>query len=138
MIPDTWDIILETWYSIPYTRDTCHLYPILDIWLFISDTQYLIRDIWYSIYAIDISYSISDTHYQILDIWYSISDTRYKLFDICYSILDIWHLDTCSLKLWYMLPVTCQMLMDIWYLQIVLHDTKACYYLQKDCFLSLL
>ena len=128
---------------MPYTRDTCHL--ILDIWYLIFDTWYPILDIWYSIF---------DTQYLILDIWYSISDTqyliRYLILNKCYSIsatqfcysildtsyliLDIRHLDTCSLKLWYMLPVTCQMLIDIWNLQkkaiwFFLHEAKDCYYL---------
>ena len=66
----------------------------------------------------------------MLDMCNSISVTRfcYSISDTLYLMLDICHLDTYSLKFWYMLDVTCQMFLDIWF---SLHDTKACYYLQK-------
>ena len=92
-----------------------------------SGTGYLTLNIWYStLYAIQFLLPNSATQYWIHHIWF----------------LNIWYLDTCSPNLWYMLPITCQMLIDVLYFA-----SYACYlildiwYLQKklsDSFYMLL
>ena len=90
---------------------------ILLIWM---NTWYLILDVWYL---------ISKTGYLILDILYLISAVWYLM--LFFLIIDICHLGTYCLKLWYRL--TCYLILFLWYWYY-----KACYYLKKDCFLSLL
>ena len=109
-------------------------YLILDVWCLISKTGYLILDFLYLIS--DILYLIPNIWNLIPVIWYLnlISDPQYQLFDIwCFFflIIDICHLGTYCLKLWYRL--TCYLILFLWYWYY-----KACYYLKKDRFLSLL
>ena len=112
---NTWYLILDVWHL---TSKTGHL--ILDILYLISDILYLIPNIWNLIPVI---------WYLKLNIWSSISAVWYLM--LFFLIIDICHLGTYCLKLWYRL--TCYLILFIWYWYY-----KACYYLKKDRFLSLL
>ena len=114
----------------------------MDICTLISDTQYLLLDIWLSDYLmLNICYSISNNWYMILDKLIVESSNWYIMLDIWYLISGKYNsMDNMHLAICYLLPLTCRLLFAVCYLLsdsffvMLVTETYYCACKKKDFF----